>query len=595
VVKEQVAQILERALDRCAKDGFVPAERSPVQLDSPKNPAHGDFACNAAMVLQKQHAQLTGAARPNPRALAQAIVDRIEDPERALDKVEIAGPGFLNLRVSPRLFHRALGQIWAERDRFGCSGAGRGLKTMVEFVSANPTGPMHVGHGRGAVIGDTVANLLEWAGYDVHREFYVNDAGGQVWRLAHALLARATELIPAAQPVALEPEDYQGEYVLDVARAWIGAIGASEAARLVRRPFDEIKEALRSFATAWILDNLIKPDLALFGIRLDAFFSEKTLHDAHALEAAVRNLKEKGLVAEEVLPPPKGIDIHDDEYVAKPLLVVKTTRFGDDRDRPLYKTTGEPTYFAADVAYHWDKVDRGFRRLIDVWGADHSGYVSRMKAAVRAMGGELEVILFQLVNLMKDGQPFRMSKRAANFVTLRDLLDAAGADATRVFFLLRRGDMALDFDIGLAQKRDTDNPVFYVQYGHARCAAILRKAKEERGLDPTYDADPLDALALPEEMDLVKRVLAFPELIASAAETLEPHRVVFYLQETIAAFHGYYTKYKKTERVIGDDARKTAARLYLVWALKQTLRNALSVLGVSAPERMDAPEIDDDG
>ncbi|HEY6051405.1 MAG TPA: arginine--tRNA ligase, partial [Thermoanaerobaculia bacterium] len=539
MVKDRIAQILERALERCAQDGLVSAERAAVQLDAPKNPTHGDFSCNAAMVLQKQHAQMTGAARPNPRALAQAIVERIDDPERALDKVEIAGPGFLNLRVSPRLFHRALGAVWEQREAFGRSAAGNGLRTMVEFVSANPTGPMHVGHGRGAVIGDTVSNLLEWAGYQVHREFYINDAGGQVWRLAHSLLARATELLPGASPVALDADDYQGEYVKDLARAWIATTGTEEASRIVRQPFDGIKESLRAFATSWMLENLIKPDLALFGIRFDTFFSEKTLHDARRLEEAVAELERQGMVAEELLPPPKGIDVHDGEYVAKPLRVVKTTRFGDDRDRPLFKINGEPTYFAADVAYHWDKVRRGFRRLIDVWGADHAGYVSRMKAAVKALGGELEVILFQLVNLLKDGQPFRMSKRAANFVTLRDLLEVAGADATRVFFLLRRGDMALDFDLGLAQKRDNDNPVFYVQYGHARCAAILRKAKEERGLEPRYDEDALEALALPEEKDLVKRVLAFPELVASAAQTLEPHRVVFYLQETIAAFHGY--------------------------------------------------------
>ena len=313
------------------------------------------------------------------------------------------------------------------------------------------------------------------------------------------------------------------------------------------------------------------------------------LHDENRLEAAIRVLDEKGMTAVEVLPQPLGMETGDEEYVGVPLKVVKTTRFGDDRDRPLFKTSGEPTYFAADVAYHFDKLSRGHRRLIDVWGADHGGYVSRMKAAVAAMGGELEVILFQLVNLMKDGQPFRMSKRAGNFVTLRDLLEVAGADATRVFFLLRRGDMALDFDIGLAQKRDNSNPVFYVQYGHARCAAILRKAEEERGLAPRWDAEAMQALQLPEEIDLIKRVLQLPELIAHAAAALEPHKLVFYLQETIAQFHGYYTKYKKTERVISDDARKTTARLYLVWAVKQTLANALSVLGVTAPDRMDAP------
>jgi len=571
VVKTEIAKILERALDRCAKDGLLPSERPPVQLDAPKNPAHGDFSCNAAMMLQKQHAQATGAAKPNPRALAQAIVDRIEDPDGAVEKVEIAGPGFLNLRVAKRLFFRELGAVWREKDRFGHTDTAQGRKTMVEFVSANPTGPMHVGHGRGAVIGDTVARLLEWSGHDVFREFYVNDAGGQ-------------EIDGSVPLEPLHPDDYQGEYVKDVARTWL-----SQKPDL-RKPFEELKEPLRKFATGWMLENLIKKDLELFGIRFDSFFSEKTLHDQDRLNQAVAFLTQKGLVAEELLPPPKGVDIDEDEYVPVPLKVVKTTRYGDERDRPLFKTNGEPTYFAADIAYHFDKIDRGYQRLVNVWGADHGGYIPRMKAAVKAMGGELEIILFQLVNLMKDGQPYRMSKRAANFVTLRELLETAGPDATRVFFLLRRGDMALDFDIGLAQKRDLDNPVFYVQYGHARCRAILRKAKEDRGLEAAYDAGALSALELPEELDLVKRILAFPELVASAAQSLEPHRLVFYLQETIAAFHGYYTKYKKSERVISDDARKTAARLYLVWALAQTLHNALEgILGVTAPERMDEP------
>ncbi|TMB04072.1 MAG: arginine--tRNA ligase [Deltaproteobacteria bacterium] len=590
MVKEEVARVLERALDRCARDGLLPAgERPPVQLDAPRNPAHGDFASNAAMVLQKQHAQATGAAKPNPRALAQAIVERIEDPDRILEKVEIAGPGFLNLKISPVVWHRAVGAVWQERDRFGRSAAGGRRKTMVEFVSANPTGPMHVGHGRGAVIGDTVAHLLDWVGYDVFREFYANDAGGQVFRLAHAVYARATELDGNVPLEPLDPDDYQGEYVKDVARAWLATRPD------LRKPFSELREPLRQFATGWILDHLIKPDLELFGIRFDRFFSEKTLHDKDAIPHAVEVLRSKGVLAEEVLPPPQGTERDpDEEATPKPLLVMKTTRFGDDRDRPIYKTTGEPTYFAADLAYHFDKLERGYRRLIDVWGADHGGYLTRMKAAVGAMGGELEVIIVQLVNLLKEGKPFKMSKRAANFVTLREVLEEAGADATRFFFLLRRADMALDFDVALARKNTLDNPVFYVQYGHARCAAILRKAQEERAVSPTYDLDTLSALKLPEEMDLIKRVLHFPDLVAAAAQSLEPHRIVFYLQETIAAFHAYYTKYKKTERVISDDARKTAARLYLVWAIKQTLRNALALLGVSAPERMEEAEKEPD-
>jgi arginyl-tRNA synthetase len=581
MVKQQVASIIEKALQKCAADGLLPAGRYQAQLEAPRQAAHGDFACNAAMVLQK-------IAKSNPRKLAQAIVERIDDPDHVIERVEIAGPGFLNIQLAKSVWQRALGEVWEERERFGRSDTGKGLRTMVEFVSANPTGPMHVGHGRGAVIGDVVANLLEWAGYSVYREFYINDAGGQVWRLAHAVLARATELRPDVQRVPLDPEDYQGEYVIDVARAWLASGGDPS------QPFEKTREPLRAFATQWILQNLIKPDLQLFGIRFDNFFSEKTLHEERALERAVGLLDEKGMTAVEVLPPPRGIERDpDDEYVGKPLKVVKTSLFGDDRNRPLFKTTGEPTYFAGDVAYHWDKLSRGYRRLVDVWGADHGGYVQRMKAAVQAMGGELEVIIFQLVNLMKDGQPYKMSKRAANFVTLRELLETAGSDATRVFFLLRRGDMALDFDVGLAQRRDNDNPVFYVQYGHARCAAILRKAREDKGVEPRWDPGAISALELPEEIDLIKRILQFPELVAQAAQALEPHKVVFYLQETIAAFHGYYTRYKKTERVISDDPRKTAARLYLVWALQQTLANALRVLGVSAPERMDASEAEE--
>jgi len=587
VVKELVAKLLEQALDQCVSEGLLPkGERPRVQLDATKNPAHGDFACNAAMVLQKQHAAATGAPRPNPRALAQAIVERLRDPDRLLSgPPEIAGPGFLNLRLAPDVWHRAFRAVDQERDRFGRSDAGQGEKTMVEFVSANPTGPMHVGHGRGAVIGDTVANLLDWAGYQVFREFYINDAGGQVWRLAHAVWARA-KAERTGQPAAnfLDKDDYQGDYIIEVAQDWLAKGGDLE------RPYEELREPLRQFATDWILEHLIQSDLKLFGIRFDLFFSEKTLHDRGAIAHAVEVLRQKGVLAEEILPPPEGRERDPDEEVAdKPLLVMKTTRFGDDRDRPIYKTTGEPTYFAADVAYHFDKIERGYKRLINVWGADHSGYVKRMKAAVGAMDGKLEVILLQLVNLIKDGQPFKMSKRAANFVTLRELLEEAGADATRFFFLLRRSDMALDFDLALAKKRDNDNPVFYVQYGHARCAAILRKALEESGLEPRYDPEAMAALTLPEELDLIKRVLNLPELIAQAAAALEPHRVVFYLQETIAAFHGYYTKYKKTDRVISSDARKTTARLYLVWALKQALANALAVLGVSAPERMDLP------
>ena len=641
MIKQRVAQVIARALQACAKDGLLPEGLAfEVQLDAPKQAAHGDFACNAAMVLQKQHAAATGAAKSNPRALAAEIVKRIEDPDKILTSVEIAGPGFLNLKLEVSAWHREVEVIALEGDRFGRSSVGGGVPAMVEFVSANPTGPMHVGHGRGAVVGDTVASLLDWAGWKVSREFYVNDAGGQVFKLAHAVLARASEIAitesiegcAGCPQIPLDPDDYQGDYIKDVSRAWLHSMPASERAAVLKRPFEEQKEQLRKFGTDNIITELLKKDLALFNIHFDTWFSEKSLHDAGAIARAVEVLREKGVLAEEVLEAPADTlkaaktakntadhearqparveapaadalaalpelqgDLNDDEkgLVGKKLLVMKTTRFGDDRDRPLFKTSGEPTYFAADVAYHWNKIERGYTRMVNVWGADHGGYVARMKAAVAAMGGSLEVILLQLVNLMKDGQPFKMSKRAANFVTLRELLEEAGPDATRFFFLLRRGDMAVDFDVALAKKNSSDNPVFYVQYGHARCAAILRKAAEEKGLTPQYDLAALSALTLPEELELVKRLLSFPEVIAGAAAALEPHRVVFYLQETIAQFHGYYTKYKKTERVISDDPAKTVARLYLVWAVKQVLKNALAVLGVSAPERMDAPAVEE--
>ncbi len=666
MIKENVAKVIEVALQACVRDGLLPAGDYKAQLDAPKQAAHGDFACNAAMVLQKQHAAATNAAKSNPRALAEAIVARVRDPavqadpQKLLASIEIAGPGFLNLRLAHSAWQGELLEIASQGKRFGRTNRGQGAKTMVEFVSANPTGPMHVGHGRGAVLGDTVASLLDWAGWSVSREYYINDAGAQVFRLAHAVLARASEIArveriegcPDAQPIALDAEDYQGDYVKDVARAWLLSLPVSERAAALARPFEEQKEPLRKFSTEWVRTHLIETDLQLFNIKFDVWFSEKTLHDQGAIEAAVEALRAQGVLAEEILEKPadakkaektakatathesgakapmvgtpnigtpnigtqsilatsESVVQHDDEDapLGKPLLVMKTTRFGDDRDRPLFKTSGEPTYFAADVAYHWDKLQRGYKRLVNVWGADHGGYVSRMKAAVQSMGGELEVILFQLVNLMKDGQPFKMSKRAANFVTLRELLEEAGPDATRFFFLQRRGDMAVDFDLDLAKKRSSDNPVFYVQYGHARCAGMLLKAAESpvgaralarleaaRG-DEAALRTLLAALTLPEELQIVQRLMTFPDVVAGAAEAFEPHRIVFYLQETIAQFHSYYSKYKKTERVVGDDENKSAARLFLVSQVKQVLFNALTLLGVSAPERMDADREEDE-
>jgi len=592
-MREKVRQIFADTIARCVTLGLLPegAESADFAVETPRNPAHGDFAINAAMVLSKL------AGRP-PREIAQLLLDHLGDTEALLEKREIAGPGFINVGIDPAWFFRALRAVEEEGASFGHVGVGGGKRVLVEYVSANPTGPMHVGHGRGAVTGDAISRLLAAAGFDVAREYYVNDAGGQVTALARSVWIRARELWAETHPdsgleaIALGEDDYKGEYIRDVAAVLLDAWPEAERAALVQGPFEPLRDRIAGAAVKVVLDTMIRPDLGKLGIHFDSWVSEKALHESGEVERAIAELERRGFVEEKVLAPPKGIERDPDAPAdERPQLVFLSTGFGDDADRPLRKADGSLTYFAADLAYHWDKLQRGYDQLIDVWGADHAGYVPRVRAAIQALGRPpeaLEVVLVQMVNLLKNGQPVKMGKRSGNFVTLRWLLDEVGSDAVRVFFLMRRGDAMMDFDVDLAKAQSKDNPVFYVQYGHARCASILRKAVEAGLPRPAFSPEHAHALVLPEELELTKRILAFPEVVAAAAQALEPHRIVFYIQETTAVFQSYYEVGKRGgERVISDDPAKTAARLFLIASIKQVFANALALLGVSAPERME--------
>jgi arginyl-tRNA synthetase len=591
MVRDRVVDIFRRALARGAAEGRWPAAETPFSVEAPRDPRHGDFAVNAAMVLAK-------AAGKPPREVAAAIVEAVRavDPDGDVASLEIAGPGFINVRLAPDLWLRALERAVTLGDGYGRTEVGKGRKAIVEYVSANPTGPMHVGHGRNAVVGDGVQALLRWAGFDVVREYYVNDYGAQVQTLARSVHLRYQEL--AGRTVTMPPKSYPGEYVREIA----AKLRAEHDDRFLDAPEAEWLALFRDAAVAHVLD-LIRGDLAAIRIAFDRWSSEKALYESGTVERFLRTLEEKGLVYVGKLPPPKSkkgaqpappthADAGEEVSPAEDLTLFRSSQYGDEVDRPVKKADGTPTYFCADIAYHWEKRQRA-DVLVDVLGADHGGYVPRLEAALEAFGygrRDLHVVLIQMVNLTRGGEAVKMSKRAGTVVSLREVVEEVGADATRFIFLTRRSDAQLDFDVELAKRQTLDNPVFYVQYGHARLAAIARKAAEAGIAVPEFDLEAARALASPEEQDLVRRIAAFPDLLAGAALAYEPHRVAFYLQETIAAFHSWYTLGKRTgERVIGADPRTTSARLFLCRALKQVLANGLAVLGVSAPDRMEAP------
>ena len=590
-MRQHVAEIVQRAIARGAAEGRWPALTASFGVEPPRDPRHGDFAVNAALVLAKP------AGRP-PREIAQGIVEaiRAEDGGRSIESLEIAGPGFVNVRLHPSVWLAGLPEVVEQGNRFGRTAVGGGRKVIVEFVSANPTGPMHVGHGRNAVTGDAVASLLDWSGHAVTREYYVNDAGAQVQTLARSVHLRYQELL--GRSVVMPPKSYPGEYVIDIARALLEEYGP----RFADAPEAEWLDLFRDRAVAHVL-GLIRADLDAIHITFDVWSSEKRLYETGTVQRFIDELQAKDLVYRGALPPPKSkkgqpppaaTPNEDGIAEGEELLLFRSSRHGDEVDRPVRKADGTPTYFCADIAYHWDKRQRA-DKLVDVLGADHGGYVARLGAALEALGAsrdDLHVVLIQMVNLTRGGEAVKMSKRAGTVVSLQEVVGEVGRDATRFIFLTRRADAQLDFDLELAKRQTLDNPVFYVQYGHARLARILEKAAEAGAPAARFDAGTLAALTAPEELDLVKRILSFPDLVAGAALAWEPHRVAFWLQETIGAFHSYYTQGKRTgERFIGADPVKTAARLALAQALKQALANGLAVLGVSAPERMESRDL----
>jgi arginyl-tRNA synthetase len=596
MVRDRVIEIFNRALAQGAADGRWPAAEAGFSVEAPRDPKHGDFAVNAAMVLAK------GAGR-QPRELAQGIVEAVRAADAAAEiaGLEVAGPGFINVRLAPDVWLRALERAVAAGAEYGRTQVGKGKRVIVEYVSANPTGPMHVGHGRNAVTGDGVQSLLRWAGFDVRREYYVNDFGAQVQTLARSVHLRYQEL--HGREITFPPKAYPGEYVRDIAAALDAEVGA----RYLDAPEGEWLALFRDRAVQHVL-GMIREDLAAINIQFDRWSSEKALYESGTVDRFLRLLAEKDLVYVGKLPPPKSKKGQpaptqpqpDEEGVgaSDELTLFRSSSFGDEVDRPVKKADGTPTYFCADIAYHWDKRQRA-DVLVDVLGADHGGYVPRLEAALEALGAsrrDLHVVLIQMVNLTRGGEAVKMGKRAGNVVWLRELLDEVGRDAARFVFLTRRSDAPLDFDVELAKKQTLDNPVFYVQYGHARLSAIFAKAREAGVGIPDFDLEAVRTLTSPAEGDLIRRIAAFPDMLAGAALAYEPHRVAFFLQETIAAFHSYYTQGKKEgERIIGPDPRKTAGRLFLCRALQQVLANGLAVLGVSAPERMESPETRDGG
>ena len=564
------------ALDALEAAGSLPAglNRSAITVEPPRDAAHGDLATNAAMVLAKP-------AGTNPRALAEALVAELGKVP-AVVSAEIAGPGFINLRVDPAAWTAELQAIGQLAGDYGRSDMGGGSVVNVEYVSANPTGPMHMGHCRGAVVGDALASLLEWAGHKVIREYYVNDAGGQVDVLARSAHVRYREALGEA--VGEIPEGlYPGDYLVPVGQALAAEFGDKYAAA----PESEWLVLFRTRAVAAMLDQ-IKADLALLGITHDLFSSEAELQAAGKPAEAEKWLRAHDLVYDGQLEAPKGKQLEDWEPVELPLF--RSTRFGDDQDRPIRKSDGSWTYFGADMAYHFQKAQTA-DALVDIWGADHAGTVKRIKAAVAALtqgeGKEkpFEVKLVQMVQLLKGGQPFKMSKRAGNFVTLADVVEMVGKDVVRFTMLTRKPEAQMDFDFDKVVEASKDNPVFYVQYAHARIRSTLRKAAGE-GLAPS--GENLDLLGA-EELDLVKLAAQFPRLVEAAAAAREPHRIAFYLYDLAGALHSYWNlgnDRPEKRFIVAQDPKLTAARLYLAAQIGQLVKNGLAILGVEAVEEM---------
>jgi len=569
---------LDAILDALEGEGALPSglERRAVAVEPPRDPAHGDLATNAAMVLAK-------GARTNPRALAERIAPRLA----ALDEVvgaEVAGPGFINVRLAPTIWHDELRAILSEGSAYGRSRAGAGRRVNVEYVSANPTGPMHMGHCRGAVVGDALANLLEAAGYAVTREYYVNDAGAQVDVLARSAHLRYLEAL--GRQIGEIPEGlYPGDYLKPV-----GERLAKEFGELYADAPEAIWLDIFRRTTVEAMLDLIRADLALLGVHHDLFASERQVQESGAVDRAFALLGEKALVYRGTLPPPKGKTPKTEDgsdWEPTELTLFRSTEFGDDQDRPIKKSDGSWTYFAADTAYHMQKLQAS-DELINVWGADHTGTVKRTQAAVQALAGRpaLDVKIVQMVRLLRAGELVKMSKRSGSFVTLAEVVEEVGKDVVRFTMLTRKNDAQMDFDFAKVVEASKDNPVFYVQYAHARIRSLYRRAAEA-GLDPGSPAD-LDLLD-DEELGLVRIAAQFPRIVEAAAQAHEPHRVAFYLGDLAAAFHALWNRGNDDPSrrfLIEDNPELTSARLMLAGALGQVIRNGLNIMGVAAAEEM---------
>jgi arginyl-tRNA synthetase len=561
------------------------ADLSRVVVEPPRDPSHGDMATNAAMVLAKD-------AGKKPRELAENIAAKLRADDKVAS-VDVAGPGFINLTLKPNVWSEELRLVLGAGKDYGRSDVGKGEKVNVEYVSANPTGPMHVGHGRGAVFGDALANLLAFAGYKVTREYYINDAGAQVDALARSALLRYREAL--GENITIPDGLYPGEYLKTVGKELAGEYGPS----LKDKQEAEWLPVVRDHAVNMMMAE-IRNDLMALGIVQDEFFSERALikKGADRVAETIEWLRRKGHVYEGRLPPPKSGAVEDWEDREQTLF--KSTDFGDDVDRPMKKSDGSYTYFATDIAYHKSKLDRGFHHLIDVWGADHGGYVKRMQAAVKAISGgkvDLDIKLVQLVRLLRAGEPVKMSKRAGDFVTLREVVDEVGRDAVRFDMLYRKNDAVLDFDLAKVIEHSRDNPVFYVQYAHARGQSVFRNAREEMPELPEAAIAraeqlrhaPLELLTDAGEVSLLRQIALYPRAIEAAAAAHEPHRVAFYLYELASEFHAHWTRGKDLPHlrfIIQNDRELTTARLALVEGIVTVIASGLALLGVSAPEEM---------
>ena len=557
-LKRLLDAILADAVTRAsAEQGWPPVSMPEIAWEYPPEAGFGDLSTTLSFQLAKQ-------VRRSPREVATAIWRAVNADPAVVEKVDVAGPGYLNVFVANGWWHGVIRKILADGAAYGRATAGHGQPVQVEFVSANPTGPLHVGHGRGAVLGDAIANLLREIGYGIQREYYINDAGSQMRLLGESVWARHMEA--CGRSVQFPENGYHGEYIREL---------AAQVATVVPGLADLERDQAIAICTeraSRILLGEIEADLRDFGVVFDSWVSERSLYDSGEVEGVLATLRAGGYLYEEG----KAVGF-------------RASGFGDEKDRILIRSNGEPTYFTSDIAYHANKIRRGFTRLINIWGADHGGYIPRVKAAIQALGHDpeiLRVILLQMVKVLRGGIPVPMSKRSGEFVELREVVSEVGRDAARFLFLSRRSEAQLDFDIDMAKRQSMDNPVFYVQYAHARSCSMARKAAESGVPGPYADAD-LSRLTLPEELAILKRLAVYPEMVLNAALTYEPHRVTTYLQELAATFHGYFTKYKDTEeRVISADRDLSRARLAMVAAVRQVVANGLTLLGVSAPERM---------